>query len=176
MIDTVRSCEIGSANITITAIVSEYSALFTHQGLHSRTRFRQPVASSRRKSRGLTPSAPICGNARVVTRWLLPLIAVLALCGRAVTAFAAAGWVGKLACCCPDPRTCKCHDHDGHRPDDAQLKRCGGDARLVAPDSPVVALVAPVPMVTETTVVVLEAVIAPAPRSAISAPPEPPPI
>lgn len=101
---------------------------------------------------------------------------MLALCGRAVTAFAAAGWVGKLACCCPDARTCKCQDPDGHRGSAAQLKRCGGDARLVAPDAPAVALVVLAPISTVATVAVVEATTPLAPWSAIAVPPEPPPI
>ncbi len=106
----------------------------------------------------------------------MPLLAVLALCGRAVTAFAAAGWVGKLSCCCPDPRTCKCVDHDGHRGPEAQMKRCGGDARLVAPDVPTIAPVSVEPMRAARTLVVLGALAPPAAESVILAPPEPPPI
>ncbi len=68
----------------------------------------------------------------MASRWLLPIIAVLALCGRAVTAFAAAGAFAEATCCCPDPTTCKCHDHDAPKPA-AEIKRCAGEAKLVAP-------------------------------------------
>ena len=58
---------------------------------------------------------------------------MLALIGQAVTAYAAAGVVGDASCCCPVKAKCKCHDHDG-KPDSAPtLKRCAGDAKLVAP-------------------------------------------
>ena len=68
----------------------------------------------------------------MVSRWFLPVLAVLALLASSLTAFAGAGAVGSSECCCPDPDTCKCHEHDGPAPD-AELKRCGGEARLVAP-------------------------------------------
>lgn len=109
-------------------------------------------------------------------RWLLPLVAVLALCGRTVTAFAAAGWVGKLTCCCPDPKTCKCHDHckDGNPHD--ELKRCSVDAKLVAPDT----TVTPVPEVADVATASVAVPLAPiAVRvllSTLPVPPEPPPI
>ena len=111
-----------------------------------------------------------------MTRWLLPLIAMLALCGRAVTAFAAAGWVGNTACCCPDPRTCKCHDHDRGRRPGAELKRCGGDAKLVAPDAPVVVLAPRAPDAIETVCSVVVEVALPPALSTLPVPPEPPPI
>lgn len=68
----------------------------------------------------------------LVLRWLLPLVAVFALLGNAVSAFAAAGTFGDSKCCCPSPRVCKCHDHDHPKHDD-QMKRCSGDAEKVAP-------------------------------------------
>jgi hypothetical protein len=68
----------------------------------------------------------------VLLRWLLPIVAVCALLGNAVTAFAAAGLFGESKCCCPNPKTCKCHDHDKPRPDD-HMRRCSGDAVKVAP-------------------------------------------
>jgi len=67
----------------------------------------------------------------VLLRWLLPVVAVLAFLASSVTAFAASGILGDTACCCPDPDTCKCHDHDGKPDPAAKMKRCGGDARLV---------------------------------------------
>ena len=68
----------------------------------------------------------------MLLRWLLPIVAVFALLGNAVTSFAAAGTFGDSTCCCPDPTACKCHDHDHPKPD-AQLKRCAGDAHKVTP-------------------------------------------
>lgn len=65
-------------------------------------------------------------------RWLLPIVAVFALLGNAVAAFAAAGTFGESGCCCPDPKACKCHDHDKPRPDD-QMRKCAGEAIKVAP-------------------------------------------
>lgn len=109
-------------------------------------------------------------------RWLLPLIAVLALCGRTVTAFAAAGWCGKTACCCPNPQACKCHDHGGKQRPAAELKRCGGDAKLVAPDAPIGTLPAQVPVATATIAAVLAPVATATAISVSPVPPEPPPI
>lgn len=67
-------------------------------------------------------------------RLLLPIVAALTLLAQPVVARAAAGLVGDTACCCPDPRTCDCHDHQGHGHDDQRMKRCGNDVvKLVAP-------------------------------------------
>lgn len=109
-------------------------------------------------------------------RWLLPLIAVLALCGRAVTAYAAAGWVGNTECCCPDPKTCKCHDHEGKERPQAELKRCGGDATQVAPDMTKLAIPAPIAIATEQRIDTVFVLDAPILQSAPPVPPEPPPI
>lgn len=68
----------------------------------------------------------------VILRWLIPIVAALALTGQAVAAWAAAGVIGEAACCCPSPDRCKCHDHDGSS-SQAELRRCAGDAELVAP-------------------------------------------
>lgn len=65
-------------------------------------------------------------------RWLLPMIAAIALVGSSVTSWAAAGIVGDTECCCPVKAKCKCHDHDG-KDQPPTLKRCGGQAQLVAP-------------------------------------------
>lgn len=68
-----------------------------------------------------------------LSRWLLPLVAVLALLGQAATAYAAAGIVGSLRCCCPDPAYCKC-DHDTKAPKSPVMKPCGsGQADVVPP-------------------------------------------
>jgi hypothetical protein len=66
-------------------------------------------------------------------RWLLPLVAVVALLGNAATTWAGAGMVGDTQCCCPDPERCKCHDHDGEAAPTSELKRCSGDVQIVAP-------------------------------------------
>ncbi len=68
-----------------------------------------------------------------MVRWFLPVLAMLTLLASALTAFAGTGVVASAACCCPDPETCKCHDHDGGPEPQAELKRCGGEARMVAP-------------------------------------------
>lgn len=65
-------------------------------------------------------------------RWLLPLFVVAALIGQAVTSYAAAGMIGESKCCCPKPESCKCHDHGG-KGTEAELERCSGEAKLVAP-------------------------------------------
>lgn len=76
-------------------------------------------------------------------RWLLPLVAALALVGQAATTYAAAGVVGSLHCCCPDLAHCKC-SHEA--PKTPTMKSCGqGDAKLVEPavqvaTTPVIAL------------------------------------
>lgn len=66
-------------------------------------------------------------------RWLLPLLTVFALLGQSVMVFAAAGTIGDPKCCCPVKAKCKCHDHDGKSQSSPTLKRCAGDAKLVAP-------------------------------------------
>jgi hypothetical protein len=78
----------------------------------------------------------------VLLRWLLPIVAALALTGQAVAAWAAAGVTGEAACCCPSPERCKCPDHDG-APRQAELRRCDGAGAQVAPA--VLAAVLPAP-------------------------------
>lgn len=69
-----------------------------------------------------------------VVRLLLPLCAVLALLAQPPMAWASSGIVGDTHCCCPDPATCECHDHEGDAHHDAKMKRCGSDpVKLVAP-------------------------------------------
>ena len=63
----------------------------------------------------------------------MPIITVLALLGQTVTSYAAAGTVGDASCCCPIKAKCKCHDHDGKPGSAPTLKRCVGDAKLIAP-------------------------------------------
>ena len=93
-----------------------------------------------------------------VLRWLLPIVAVLALFGQAVTAYACAGTIGDASCCCPVKAKCKC-DHDGKS--QTTLSRCNGEAKLVAP-APAIAMVPPAsvidiePRVTSALVVTFE--------------------
>ncbi|MDB4962688.1 MAG: hypothetical protein JWP01_2687 [Myxococcales bacterium] len=87
-------------------------------------------------------------------RWLLPVVAVLALLASSVTAFAASGIVGETQCCCPDPEICKCHDHDSDRPADPVMKRCSGEAERVAPQ--VLPAIVPEPAVATETRIVIE--------------------
>jgi hypothetical protein len=65
-------------------------------------------------------------------RWLLPLLAVFALIGQSAMAYAGAGMIDDVKCCCPVKATCKCHDH-GKAPSSPTLKRCSGTAKIVAP-------------------------------------------
>lgn len=110
----------------------------------------------------------------VLLRWLLPVVAALALMGQAVAAWAAAGVTGEAACCCPSPERCKCPDHDS-APRQAQLKRCDGAGEQVAPA--VLAAVLPAPpaaWVAPAVTRVAPAVPAAFPE-AVAAPPEKPP-
>ena len=66
-------------------------------------------------------------------RWLLPIFTVVALIGQSVTSFAATGVFGDASCCCPIKAKCKCHDHDANGEPSPAMKRCAGDAKLVAP-------------------------------------------
>ncbi len=63
----------------------------------------------------------------------MPILTVFALIGQSVTSFAAAGVFGDASCCCPIKAKCKCHDHDGKGDPAPAMKRCAGDAKLVAP-------------------------------------------
>jgi hypothetical protein len=102
----------------------------------------------------------------VFVRWLLPVIAVLALLVSSVTAFAASGVVGDTECCCPHPDICKCHDHDDDHHREPVMKKCGGVAKLVAPQ--VLPAIVPEPaFATETRVEIeieYETAAMPAPR------------
>lgn len=66
-------------------------------------------------------------------RWLLPLIAAFALLGSSVMAWAAAGFIGEAACCCPDKTKCKCHDHGKDTRHDTEMNKCTGKADFVPP-------------------------------------------
>ncbi len=98
-----------------------------------------------------------------VLRWVLPLLAALALLGQPIASYADAGASRAVRCCCPDPDKCTCHDHGGH--DTSSVKRCSsGGAELVTP----VVLVAVVPTVAPVRLAP-RAVVAPlaAPRSLV---------
>lgn len=109
-----------------------------------------------------------------VLRWLVPIVAAVLLAGQSVAAWAAAGTFGEPTCCCPQPKQCKCHDHGGTSAE-SKLRRCTGDAKLVAPAP----LVAAPPAVPEPACDRVIARAAPPPPPALSArrrpPPEPPP-
>jgi hypothetical protein len=110
-----------------------------------------------------------------VLRWLIPLVAALALVGQSVAAWAAAGTFGAAHCCCPEPQRCKCHDHGDPR-NHAELRRCSGEAERVAP-APLVAAPPPPPVAAGEPV--LAAIAPPPPPPALPArqpePPESPP-
>jgi hypothetical protein len=97
-----------------------------------------------------------------VLRWLLPVLAVLALLGQAVTAYAAAGVIGESSCCCPSPSKCKC-DHDGKSSSTPEMQRCNGEAKLFA-----VTIVPAIPAPVNE--------LADEPRVSAVPPPPPPPI
>lgn len=108
-------------------------------------------------------------------RWLVPIFTVLALLGQSVTTFAAAGVIGEAECCCPIKAKCKCHDHDGKSDQAPTVKRCAGEAKLVAP-----AAIACVPAIVATLASEPRMTFAPAPSPAmilddISREPEKPP-
>lgn len=63
-------------------------------------------------------------------RWLVPLVTIVVLVGRGLTAFASAGTQVDVKCCCPDPLTCKCH-HDGG--DRETMKKCSGAVHEMVP-------------------------------------------
>lgn len=101
----------------------------------------------------------------MLARWLVAIATALALVAP-VGGYAQAGVKTDMACCCPDPTTCKCHDHDDHLPTSV-MKRCAGGVHL---DEPVcAALVVPEPIAAceravHTHVVAHAAVVDPADR------------
>ena len=89
-------------------------------------------------------------------RWLLPLIAALAVLGSAVTTWAAAGFIDSVECCCPDKSKCKCHEgHEKPRQHDV-MKKCHGATKWVAP---VVTPAVPEPVTAVTTDVRVQVVM-----------------
>ncbi|HEY4180459.1 MAG TPA: hypothetical protein VGM90_26630 [Kofleriaceae bacterium] len=107
-------------------------------------------------------------------RWLLPIVAMFALLGNAVSAFAAAGTHRVTSCCCPDPDHCLCGDRGPHKDND-RMNRCGGDSVKVEP----VQVASTTCECVEQVIDVVTAVIAPPALLVLSdrtlAPPEPPP-
>lgn len=61
------------------------------------------------------------------------MLTILALLFAPVGAYASAGLVTDARCCCPDPKICKCHDHDGRSDSDASMGKCAGGQNLVTP-------------------------------------------
>ena len=107
-------------------------------------------------------------------RWLLPVIAAIALVGSSITAWAAAGMIGDPTCCCPVKAKCKCHDHDG-KPAPPTLKRCGGEAKLVAPAVTIAIAAAEVALAIEPRESIVPTIAAPPlPPSPSYAPEKPP--
>ncbi|MDQ3366693.1 MAG: hypothetical protein M3680_14810 [Myxococcota bacterium] len=108
-------------------------------------------------------------------RWLLPLIAALALLSSTVAAWASAGIVGGDDCCCPVKTTCKCHDHDDRAPSAPELKRCGERVERVAPTLLVaIEPASPEIHVTERRETAAPPALEPMPDD-LPTPPEPPP-
>lgn len=66
-------------------------------------------------------------------RLLLPLVACLAVLWQPLAALAAAGERLVVACCCPDPSTCRCADHVDHG-GDASLRSCAPHREVTLPD------------------------------------------
>jgi hypothetical protein len=96
-----------------------------------------------------------------VLRWLVPIFTVLALLGQSVTTYAATGVFGDAECCCPIKAKCKCHDHDGKSDQAPTLKRCAGEAELVAP-AVIVAIPAVAPVLEGEPRVTIAPALAPA--------------
>jgi len=124
----------------------------------------------------LTANPAICLNPRVVLlRWLIPVFTVLGLLASSVTVYAGAGIVGEAACCCPDPRTCKCHDHDGNEKPASEMKRCGGEAKLVqAQVTAAIATVTASPEIETCLVAQVVHTVLPMPPSRSERPEKPP--
>lgn len=81
-------------------------------------------------------------------RWLLPVIAAIAVLGSSVMTWAAAGMVGEIECCCPVKAKCKCHDHGKDTGPTPVMKNCGGSGELVTPAPEATVLAAPLEVVT----------------------------
>jgi hypothetical protein len=111
-----------------------------------------------------------------VSRWLLPILAVLSLLGSSVTSWAAAGLIGDTDCCCPVKAKCKCHDHGKQPSTEAKIKRCGDIVKLVAPLQIVALAPTVAPTTTEPRVTWLEPPALAQMPDDWTAPPDRPPI
>ncbi|MDX2091969.1 MAG: hypothetical protein SFX73_29165 [Kofleriaceae bacterium] len=107
-------------------------------------------------------------------RWLLSIAAAVALMGTSMTSFAGSGFVGDSECCCPDPDKCNCHDHDQEPVPSPTMKRCGGEAKLVAPTAVVAVLVEPFVLTTTTTTTAVVHPSSPKPPDRTTRPEKPP--
>jgi len=111
-----------------------------------------------------------------LVRLLVPLIAAVVLLVQPVATWAGAGVQRALACCCPDPHTCPCHDHDGQDAGNPTMRRCGtGSVELVAPLLLDVDLPPAAPRIAVRSAVVVAATVAIEPIDAPMPAPEPPP-
>jgi hypothetical protein len=81
----------------------------------------------------------------------------MTLLGSSITAWAAAGVFADAECCCPSKAKCKCHDHDGEHDPAPKLKRCGGDAKRVAPAVTTAVAPAPEPIASDVRVTIVVA-------------------
>ncbi len=134
------------------------------------------VATARSRSRSVTDRehgaptrdlalvdtrAPVgypCWVVPALLRLLLPVIAALTLLVAPVTTWAAAGVRGEATCCCPDPKTCECHDHEGKPHPTDELKRCGNaDVTIVAPVLTIAITAAPAPVLVAPAAVTIAA-------------------
>ncbi len=109
----------------------------------------------------------------MLLRWLLPIVAAIALLGNAAAAFAAAGTFGHSKCCCPSPKVCKCHDHDKPKHDE-QLRRCSGDAVKVTPVLQVTVIPEPIETVALMAEVEIEHASTLVPDQFVTEPEKPP--
>lgn len=111
----------------------------------------------------------------LVLRWLLPIVTAIALVGTTMTSFAASGVVPNGTCCCPNPETCKCHDHDKEPVPSPLMKRChDGGGTLVMPSSFVAVTEEPFVVTTMTTVSIIEHVVIAKPADRFTRPEKPP--
>ena len=90
-------------------------------------------------------------------KFVLPILAAIALAFGSASAWGAAGVIGDPVCCCPAPKICKCHDHHDDPSSEPTLKRCAGGANVVYPELAIATLVAG----PEETVVVVSPVVSP---------------
>ncbi len=71
------------------------------------------------------------------------------------------------ACCCPDPTSCHCPDHDDTKPDQPQLKACHQTTTIsVAPTLPVFSPPVPTALPAPVTALVVALHVSHAPHAA----------